>query len=486
MRAFPRTLRESTDSLSEAARRFAGAVGFLFAVLSVGCFEEPPRSVLLVTIDTLRADALSLDAASGAAPGPLRSFARLGARFEWAFSTCSYTVPAHASIMVGRYPSFHSVGLLNGQHALTPDEETLAEMLGAAGYRTAAITSNASLDHRIGLDQGFETYDDRLPDRELVRDLRERRAGDAVDRALEKLRAFEGDPFFLWLHLQDPHGPYTPPAASSDRVPRFDFESASRELPVGPDHSGYRAIPMYQAFGDERRVEQYAGRYQREVDYADRELGRLFEYLQEGGRLDDMLVLLTSDHGESMGEDDFYFQHGHSVGLEQVHVPLLVVGADVVSDRVVSTPVTTMDIFATVLEFLEQPIPNDTQSRELYESLRRDRPIDARPIYTESYTQTGIVDGGVYLRMDREPAAPREFWRESPLSGGTIVPLGTERIVLIPSTPDRRPTETELERRLGAFRGRAHKARSAIAKRAAPPVPRADIADELRALGYVE
>ena len=488
-----------------------GAI-LLGIALSSGCSSErAPGSVLLITIDTLRADHLSGAGYVRPTSPTLDAFARRGTRFEWAFSTCSYTVPSHTSMLVGRYPSFHSAGLLNGQQRLLPSETTLAEILRDAGWRTAAIVSNAVLDHGVGLAQGFESYDDDLPDRELVRRLRERRAANAVDRALEKLAEFGEEPYFLWLHLQDPHGPYTPPATIPGFGETGEGPSDSRTLPVGGDFSGYRAIPAYQVVGSERRFGDYRERYDREIRSLDRELARLFARLDESVERGRVLVVITGDHGEAMGEDGFYFSHGHSVGLDQVHVPLIFVGGDVATDRSIATPVTNMSVFATILEYLGQPLPERVQAPALLATLVAGAEVPEGPVYTESHTQRGIAAAGHYLRRDRRPVTDEAFWQTSPISDGTIVPLGTtlsrlgewgesgDRLStsgargetldpgVDPLTNERADAErigAALGKRLDAFARGAEGALEFRRRRARPRELDPSLNDELRALGY--
>jgi arylsulfatase A-like enzyme len=463
------------------------ATFFLALLVPFGCtVEKDARSVILITIDTLRADHLSGAGYSQLTSPAMDAFARRGSRFEWAFSTSSYTVPSHASMLVGMYPSYHSVGLLNGQYKLHPAETTLAEILSDGGWETAAIVSNAMLARAMGLDQGFESYDDDLPDRELVRRMRERRASNAVDRALEKISEFGDQPFFLWLHLQDPHGPYTPPALAAGLDGSSEERQAGRVLPIGRDYSGFRAIPAYQTYGTERGFDEYRARYDREIQFLDGELARLVAYLDERQLLQHSLVAITADHGEAMGEDEFYFAHGHSVGLDQVRVPLFFVGDGVRSGQTVSAPVTNMSVFATILEYLGQPLPPDVQSQSLFATLTNGDDVPRGPLYTESYTQRGIVDDGYYLRTDRRPASNERFWRVSPISGGYIAPLGTQTMRLGSSMAEEVPSPEKLKRRLQAFDRSAELVLKSFETRALQSELSQEQIEELRVLGYAQ
>ena len=199
--------------------------GILAAAASLGCGTEPSnapatqiRSVLLITIDTLRADHLSGYGYVRPTSPQLDRFMDRGQRFRWAFSTSSRTAPSHVSIFTGLYPSATTVSVENGKYPLDAQTPTLASLAQRAGVRTAAIVSNAVLNRRLGLDRGFEVYDDVLPEQERNRFHRERIAEDAVAAALLQLEEFGSERFFLWLHLQDPHGPYTPPQAAIEAL----------------------------------------------------------------------------------------------------------------------------------------------------------------------------------------------------------------------------------------------------------------------------
>ena len=401
------------------------ALGLLCSLAA--CSKGPEqRSVILITIDTLRADHLS-GAGYGRRTSPhLDRLAQEGTSFDWALSPTSYTRPSHASMLTGLDPSFHSVGLLNYELALRPEERTLPEICGAAGLSTAAVVSNFILQKGSGLEQGFATYDDRLPDLEQVRRLPERSAKHAVDSALALLPSLEQGRFFLWLHLQDPHGPYTPAAHIAEPEPVGAApERLERALPLGTDQSGYRSIPAYQGVGTERAFEQYRARYDREIKATDQELGRFLDALRAKGLLDTTLVIVTADHGEALGEDDYFFSHCHSVGLDQVHVPLIVAGPGVREGARIAAPVGNLDVFATALEFLDLPAPAGTHSRSLVPVLRGAAPVPEGPVFTASISQRGIALGGQYLRTDRFPATDTEFWRVNPLNQSTFVPLGT-------------------------------------------------------------
>jgi arylsulfatase len=305
------------------------------ALLAAGCGsgeeEELPepragrRDVLLVVVDTLRADHLGCYGYGRPTSPVIDRLASEGALFERVVSASAFTGPAVASIHTGRYPRCHSFGVANGSFLLAPEEETVAERFRAAGYRTGAVVCNPVLPRRLGFDQGFETYDHRMQQREKVRNAPERVAAPATDAAIAWLEGLAADePFFLWVHYMDPHGPYTPPP---ELEAAFAPEEPGPAIPPPPAkgaNNGKGFVPWYQAVREEHHLFEYVGRYDGEIAYMDRELGRLFDALRAMGRYEDTLIVLTSDHGEALGEGGYYFCHGQHPTPDQSFVPMIV------------------------------------------------------------------------------------------------------------------------------------------------------------------
>lgn len=309
------------------------------------------HAVVLITCDTLRADRLGFQGCAAATSPHLDALARESMVYEQAWSTVPVTGPALAALMTGRMPE--ELGLLGNRTLLAGAATTLAERLREAGVDTGAVVSNWVLRRRdelpeAGLWQGFAHFDDRMEVPERSRPhLRERLAPDTTDAALAWLDARpSGGAFFLWVHYQDPHGPYTPPEdclvapRASDGAP----------LTVGPDDSGRGALPSYQVIDDERRPAVYRARYEAEIRFFDREVGRLLDGLRARGVLERALVAFTADHGESLGEHGYFFSHGQNLHGELVHVPLLLRppgGAP--SPGRVAAPVSHLDLYPTLL-----------------------------------------------------------------------------------------------------------------------------------------
>jgi arylsulfatase A-like enzyme len=291
----------------------------------------PPRptptgpSVLLVTVDTLRADRVGAYGAGDARTPTLDKLARQGVRFQTAIAVTPITLPSHASILTGLYPPRHGVRH-NGIYRLEAGIETLAERLRAAGYSTAAVVGAYVLARRFGLDQGFDLYDDRMSSkRALAGGYLERTAGAVTDRALQWLDA-TSRPFFLWVHYYDPHAEYAPPPPFAARFP---------DRP-----------------------------YQGEIAYVDSELGRLIDALRASGRLEDTLVVVTSDHGESLGEHGEAF-HSYTLYDATLAVPLILRGPGIPAGRAVGGVVSGVDVAPTVLALLGVAALREADGRDL-------------------------------------------------------------------------------------------------------------------------
>jgi len=273
------------------------------------------RNLLLITIDTLRADHLGSYGDERAETPNLDALAAAGVRFAHAYSAVPLTLPSHTVMFTGRRP-FTTGVRVNGIHYLDDAERTLAERFHDAGYDTGATVSAYVLVSKFGLAQGFDSYDDSLTMDDVYRFYAEIPADEAVrrfERWLDGRGAGQGGerPFFAWLHLFDPHQPYAPP-------PPFD-----RRFPGDP--------------------------YRGEIAFVDRQVGVLLDGLQERGLRDGTAVVVTSDHGEAFGE---HGEEGHGLLAydETLHVPLIVDAPGLAAGRVVDERVSLYDLTPTLVE----------------------------------------------------------------------------------------------------------------------------------------
>jgi arylsulfatase A-like enzyme/Flp pilus assembly protein TadD len=342
-----RTLTSRAAVLAAVAVGLAGC-GFLAACRGGG---EPPRRVVLVTIDTLRADHVGAYGSTKKLTPTLDALAAEGTVFEHTSSTTPLTGPAHASILTGRYPLVTGVRN-NGTTQVSPGENLLSEMLRAKGFRTAAVVSCLVLASHFGFSQGFDLYYDEDITSQLGKGMwyEERKADKTVDRTLRWVEAEKERPFFVWMHLFDPHHPYDPPGSDLN-------------TPPGP-------------------------RYEAEIAYADREIGRFFSELKRLGLWDDTLIIVAGDHGESLGEYDELF-HGIFTYEATMAVPLIVRLPGAPRGRRVSDLASLLDITPTVLHALGEPMPEGMQGVSLVDAVRGSGRVPARSAYMESIYGSG-------------------------------------------------------------------------------------------------
>ena len=323
------------------AGSFLRALGIGIALgLAAGCATEgpgggappgaAPPSILLVTLDTTRADSVGFESAAAETPHLDRLAAR-GVRFAHAYATAPETLPSHASMLTGLYPPEHGVHV--NADALAAGRPLLAERLRARGYATAAFVSGAPLGRRFGLARGFDHYDD-----DFGPGAAERPAAATADRALEWLGRVAAGPVFLWVHFYDPHDPYDPPE---------------------PFRSRFRHDP-------------YLG----EIAAMDRELGRLLDGFRAHAGGGAVRVLVAGDHGEGLG-DHGEPRHGDLLYQGVMRVPLVAAGDGVAGGGVVAHPVSVRRVFDTVLSWAGErrpgalvPLPGAPPETVLGEAMR--------------------------------------------------------------------------------------------------------------------
>ncbi len=306
--------------------------------------EGNRRNLLLITIDTLRADRLGCYGFRSAATPVIDGLAGGGAVFERAFAHAPLTLPSHACILLGRTPPAHGIHDNSG-FIVRPEETTLAEWLKKRGYATAAFIGAFPLDSRFGLDQGFDVYDDNYGVREPgLLEFVERRADAVVGLARAWLRGRTGpEPWFLWIHVFDPHQPWRPPE---------------------PFLTRYASSP-----------------YDGEIAYADRALGPLLADVRErdpGGRT---FVVLTADHGEALG-DHGELTHGYFAYNATLRVPLIISGPGIEPVRVRGNAA-HIDLLPTLCDLLGIAAPAGLQGISLRPFLAG-KAVPSRPIFFES------------------------------------------------------------------------------------------------------
>ncbi|HMC83259.1 MAG TPA: sulfatase-like hydrolase/transferase [Candidatus Polarisedimenticolia bacterium] len=395
-------------------------------------------NVLLITVDTLRADRLGCYGNAAAATPAIDRLAADGILFERAETAAPITLPAHASILTGTYPAFHGARN-NGTYRVGPRAVTLAEVFHAHRYRTRAVISGYPLAARFGLSQGFDYYDDRLP-AEKARQVgyRERKAEEVTRAGLTWISHVAEQRFFLWLHYFDPHAPYSPPSPYAERFSRAPYDG--------------------------------------EVAYVDREVGKVLDELRRKGLAEKTLVVLVADHGEALGD---HGEQTHGVFLYEstLRVPMILSLPGVLPrGKRVANPVRTVDLMPTILRLADLPEPDDVQGTSLL-------PLTSRR------------GADLLLKSMSETFLPRENYGWSELAS---LRIGDWKFILAPQEElyDLRTDPGEknnLARRrqgdLAGFREELHRLMSDAAPVGGPIAYRQELdetaIDRLRSLGYL-
>ncbi|HEV2493507.1 MAG TPA: sulfatase-like hydrolase/transferase [Terriglobia bacterium] len=311
-------------------------------------------NVVVITFDTTRADHLGCYGDPHVGTPNIDTLARAGVRFSEAYTPVPITLPAHTALFTGSFPM--ATGMHDfGGNKLSPEATTLAKVLHARGYSTAAFIGAAVLESRFGLNQGFDVYFDhfdvsRLDESAL--DLIQRRGDAVADNALAWLKQGPPQPFFLWVHFYDPHFPYTLPEPYATR---------------------YRTHP-----------------YDGEIAFADAQLGRLLAFLKQQKLFDNSLIVFAADHGEGLGEHGEK-NHGFFIYNSTLHVPLVIklpATKPSVSSSAIASPVSLVDVMPTILQDLAIPVPASVQGRSLLGLLLRrsgEGEADSSVLYAETY-----------------------------------------------------------------------------------------------------
>ncbi len=306
-------------------------------------------NVILITLDTTRADRLGCYGFRNIETPTIDLFAKRGVRFERCYAQTPLTLPSHTTLMTGTLPLFHGVRD-NGGFVVPSQLKTMAELFKDKGYATGAFIAAYVLDSKWGLDQGFDTYFDKFDLGKFKRislGTVQRPANEVMAEALPWLEKNKGGKFFAWLHLYDPHSPYEPP-------PPYD--------------KMYAAHP-------------YLG----EIAFADSQIRRLWDLLAANGLDRNTVIVFAGDHGESLGEHSEQ-SHGFFVYQGAIHVALIVVSPFSKFQGIVSPEVASLaDVLPTVCEMTGLPVPAEVQGHSLLPAFTGRRRIAPAPAYSETY-----------------------------------------------------------------------------------------------------
>lgn len=431
--------------------------------------EKP--SVVLITIDTLRHDHMSVYRYPRATTPRLAEWASKGAVFEQAYTYWPKTRGSFVAIMTGRTAGESGYSAKHPElHSLS---STLAETLQRDGYDTAAFVDNANVAGSLGFSRGFATYVEMWAEGSLKDEVARTEA--ITRRGIDYVKSKAGsDGFFLWLHYVNPHAPYTPPPPFD--VAFTDAPKADRKLKVVDGFFG--GVSKQWALPGKTRLSDYVNAYDGEIAYSDQQVDRVLSALESTGALNRATVLISSDHGESLGEHDYYFDHGANLFDPGLRIPFIVLGprAKALRSEVL---VSTLDIMPTLLDAARVSFPSGLAGRSVL-------PYAAGRAESTRTTLVGGNDRGHQGIWDRryklidtepfaEPAARQFFDRER--DPGEEKPRKDLKEAA-------RSFEIGLDEHRDVEMRSARRTRQQLEGKASPPKTRAEC-EWLKAMGYI-
>lgn len=345
----------------KAAKRYLPIIGVIVGLvivlylllgpkLSTGYKKKQLKNlnVILITLDTLRADFVSAYEKGKADTPNIDRVAKEGVLFETCIAQTPLTLPSHTSILSGTYPLHHQIRD-NGGFLVPESLELISEILQKQGLITSAFIAAYVLHSKWGINQGFDTYSDEF---DLSRYERvslgnvQKRAEEVLANAKKWLKTHKKDRFFTWIHLYDPHTPYEPPSPFKEKFPRRPYRG--------------------------------------EVEYTDHQLGLFFQFLKDEGLYDKSLIIMAADHGEGLGQHN-EGTHGFFVYETTVRVPLIIRAPFRFPTKKVTNVVELIDLAPTILEALDIPAPSSYQGQSLLGLMFGDRQRNKDTAYTETY-----------------------------------------------------------------------------------------------------
>jgi arylsulfatase A-like enzyme len=431
-------------------------------------------NVLLVTIDTLRADHMGTYGYRRNTSPRMDALGREGTVFEEAYTYWPKTRGSFVALLTGRRAS--ESGYSKTHPVLLETNPTLASVLKAAGYTTTAVVDNPNLAASFGYGKGFDSYRETWEEAALPSEIDRTRA--ITEAGIQYLREARPEkPFLLWLHYVNPHAPYTPP-------PPFDTAfldgtvAKSPRLSVVPDYHG--GIPKKWAVSGQDRLGYYVAQYDGEVATADREVGRVWDALSASAVRGQTLLVLASDHGESLGEHDYFFDHGENLFDPSLRIPLFVILPGAPSGQRCEVLASTLDLVPTILDAVKVSYPPGLAGQSLLPAVKGGTP-PARP---HLYAQNDRNLSGAWDRRFKVVATPEKDHNRYALFDRVQDPGETKDVARS------RPDELRVQRRKlellqeGWDREWAH-TRGLLEGRPASVAPSRDICEKLKALGYV-
>jgi len=431
------------------------------------------RNVLLVTIDTVRADHVGAYGYQRKTTPNIDALAARGALFTEAYTYWPKTRGSFVALLTGRRAAQTGYGKVRPE--LLDFNHTLASVLQAAGYRTAAVVDNPNVAAALGYSKGFDTYRETFQERGLTDEVAKTRA--ITEGAEAFLRQAPKDrPFFLWLHYVCPHAPYAPP-------PPYDtafLDAASKGGPVLPVVDGlHGGIPKQWAVPGKTQLGWYVAQYDGEIAFADAEVGKVLAALRASSYEANTIVMVASDHGESLGEHGYYFDHGEDLFDPCLRIPLVMRAPEGTEGVRPGMLVSTLDIVPTLLDAVKVSWPPDLAGESLLPAVQgRLKPDRPRLVGQNDRSLTALWDAQWKL-----VATPDGDGARMALYDRAADPKETKDVALARS-PERRRLVRELE--LFQETSDGERSRAARLLLGVKPVEKLspEACERLKALGY--
>lgn len=338
-------------------------------------------NVLFITVDTLRADHLGAYGYPRDTSPNIDALARAGILFRYGIVQWPKTSPSMASLFTSTYGNRNGV-MRKTRQKIGREFDLVAEVFDRAGYQTAAVVTNGNLGRKYQFDQGFDHFV------EIWQDAPQQEAEAVTGPALTWLEAHaRAAPFFMWLHYVDPHARYEPPErfaslfvgdAHYDKAKRAIVHPRSRDRDIG-------GIPQRANLDDCEEIDYYVAQYDAEIRYVDEQVGRVLRKLDALGLAETTLIVFTADHGESLGDHNYFFEHGRFPYDASSRVPLIMKLPTLATKRdVVEPPVGLLHVVPTLLDAAGLPIPAHAQGRSVLPFLRGEGPGVPKHTFTEA------------------------------------------------------------------------------------------------------
>ena len=479
--------------MTQAPRVDRRTIGALIAALALtvsGCPGPSPKptvtakptprvagnklSVVLLTIDTLRADHLGAYGYSRATSPHMDALARRATLFQQAYTYWPKTPASFVAIMTGRRAS--QSGFSKTHPILLDSNPTLASVLKEAGYDTVAAVDNANVAAKNGYAKGFRAYRETWEEEALKTEMDRTRA--ITDTGLRFLKDASPDvPFFLWLHYVNPHAPYSPPAP-------FDTAFLDAKAAQGPSlpvvKTTHGGVSHQWAVPGQSRLGYYVAQYDGEIAAVDEHVGQILDGLAASAVKDTTLLVLTSDHGESLGEHDYYFDHGENLFDPSLRIPLIVALPGAPKPCRSDVLASTLDLVPTILDAVKVSYPPDLGGQSLLPGVQ----CQDMPARTRLFGQNDRNLVATWDRRFKLVATPKSDGWTRALYDRATDPAETRDVGAL-RADDLRIHRREMDLFLDRGEREWNHIRAALAKAAGVEPMRPKSCEQLVALGYL-